>query len=124
MYRGIHFMLDYTNVVHSEPVVFCHLVEKIIDQAIQESEINKVNQCSTIFDDETTPPGFTMCFLIDESHITAHSYSNLGMLAIDIFTCGDIEKGKKARNLINQAIKLQFPKAILKQEFSHSRFPK
>ena len=65
-----------------------------------------------------------MCFLIDESHITAHSYSNLGMLAIDIFTCGDIEKGRKARNLINQDIKLHFPSAILKQELSHSRFPK
>ena len=34
MYRGIHFMLDYTNVIHSEPAVFCHLVENIIDQAI------------------------------------------------------------------------------------------
>ena len=29
-------------------------------EPFEESEINKVNQCNTIFDDETTPPGFTI----------------------------------------------------------------
>jgi S-adenosylmethionine/arginine decarboxylase-like enzyme len=35
-----------------------------------------------------SPPGFTAALLIDESHVTAHSYSEKGWLAIDVFTCG------------------------------------
>ena len=36
----------------------------------------------------SSPPGFTSCVLIDESHVTAHCYSDRGWLAIDVFTCG------------------------------------
>jgi S-adenosylmethionine/arginine decarboxylase-like enzyme len=35
-----------------------------------------------------SPPGFTAVVLIDESHVTAHCYSERGWLAIDVFTCG------------------------------------
>ena len=37
-------------------------------------------------------PGFFFAVvLIDESHVTAHCYSESGLLAIDVFTCGDHE---------------------------------
>lgn len=35
-----------------------------------------------------TPPGCTCAILLDESHITAHSYADKGMLAVNVFTCG------------------------------------
>ena len=37
---------------------------------------------------EKSPPGFAAVVLIDESHVTAHCYSERGILAIDVFTCG------------------------------------
>jgi S-adenosylmethionine decarboxylase len=36
-----------------------------------------------------SPPGFTAVVVLDESHCTAHSYADDGMLALDIFTCGE-----------------------------------
>ncbi|EOD15298.1 hypothetical protein EMIHUDRAFT_240722 [Emiliania huxleyi CCMP1516] len=39
-------------------------------------------------EDGTTPPGFTAAVLLDESHATAHCYSEHGWLAVDVFTCG------------------------------------
>lgn len=33
-------------------------------------------------------PGFTAAVLLDESHCTAHSYADLGLMALDMFTCG------------------------------------
>ena len=42
-----------------------------------------------IFDGDLSPPGFAAVVLIDESHVTAHCYSESGLLAIDVFTCGD-----------------------------------
>ena len=35
-----------------------------------------------------SPPGFTAAVLLDESHCTAHSYADDGLIALDIFTCG------------------------------------
>ena len=37
---------------------------------------------------EASPPGFTAVCLLDESHATAHCYSDRGWLALDVFTCG------------------------------------
>ena len=41
-----------------------------------------------VFDGDESPPGFAAIVLIDESHVTAHCYSEKGWLAIDAFTCG------------------------------------
>jgi S-adenosylmethionine decarboxylase len=40
---------------------------------------------------EDSPPGFTAVVLLDESHCSAHSYAPLGLLAMDIFTCGQTD---------------------------------
>jgi len=46
-----------------------------------------VSQVRYRFGDES-PPGFTAVVLLDESHCSAHSYADLGLVALDIFTCG------------------------------------
>jgi S-adenosylmethionine decarboxylase len=35
-----------------------------------------------------SPPGFAAVVLLDESHCSAHSYADLGLVAMDVFTCG------------------------------------
>lgn len=35
-----------------------------------------------------SPPGFTAVVLLDESHCSVHTYADLGLVALDIFTCG------------------------------------
>ena len=35
-----------------------------------------------------SPPGFTCVVLLDESHISAHTYADKNVIALDIFTCG------------------------------------
>jgi S-adenosylmethionine decarboxylase len=37
---------------------------------------------------ETSPPGFTLAILLDESSVTVHTYANEGLLALNVFTCG------------------------------------
>ena len=36
-----------------------------------------------------SPPGFTAMVLLDESHVSAHCYADLGLIALDVFTCGE-----------------------------------
>lgn len=38
-----------------------------------------------------SPPGCTVFVMMDESHISVHTYAEEGKMAIDIFTCGDTD---------------------------------
>ncbi len=40
------------------------------------------------FDGSGAPPGLASIALIDESHMSAHCYSDQGKLAFDVSTCG------------------------------------
>ena len=78
--RGGHVVLDY--IGYTPPV------EGDGDwmlQLLRSSVHSHVEQ----FDGTESPPGFAAVVLIDESHVSAHCYSESGLLAIDIFTCGD-----------------------------------
>ena len=35
-----------------------------------------------------SPAGCTAIVMLDESHCSVHTYADLGLMAIDIFTCG------------------------------------
>ncbi|GIT42033.1 MAG: hypothetical protein Ct9H300mP10_10430 [Methanobacteriota archaeon] len=56
------------------------------------------------FDGSETPPGFAAVVLIDESHVSAHCYSESGLLAIDIFTCGDSDPGPLADDIHSMVV--------------------
>lgn len=40
---------------------------------------------------EGSPPGCTAIVMLDESHCSAHTYADQGMIAMDVFTCGTTE---------------------------------
>jgi S-adenosylmethionine decarboxylase len=41
-----------------------------------------------------SPPGFTAVVVLDESHCSAHTYADLGLIALDVFTCGNTDPGR------------------------------
>jgi S-adenosylmethionine decarboxylase len=36
-----------------------------------------------------SPPGCTAIVMLDESHCSVHTYADLGLMALDVFTCGN-----------------------------------
>lgn len=70
---------------------------------MSESGIREVHSHVEIFDGVESPPGFAAVVLIDESHVTAHCYSERGILAIDVFTCGDSDPSAVA-SMINDKL--------------------
>jgi S-adenosylmethionine decarboxylase len=38
-----------------------------------------------------SPPGFAAVIMLDESHCSCHTYADLGLIAMDVFTCGNTE---------------------------------
>jgi len=76
-----------------------------------------------LFDGSVSPIGFTMVLLLDESHISIHSYGDIGLLALDCFTCSkNPENHINAVYDIKEMIKNVFEKSELKAHHYVGRF--
>ena len=56
-------------------------------QAATEAGATVISQIRYRFGDES-PAGCTAIVMLDESHVSIHTYADLGLLALDVFTCG------------------------------------
>ena len=85
---GAHVLLDYVDYL-SPGEDGGDWVLGVLRESVRESGIREVHSHVEEFDGVVSPPGFAAVVLIDESHVSAHCYSERGLLAIDVFTCGD-----------------------------------
>jgi S-adenosylmethionine/arginine decarboxylase-like enzyme len=70
---------------------------------------------------DDTEEGFTSVILLDESHITCHSYTQKGLLALDVFTCGQTNPEIIA-NYIKEQLELKYPNIKCTNSKMHQRF--
>ncbi|HIE81002.1 MAG TPA: hypothetical protein EYQ07_00440 [Candidatus Poseidoniales archaeon] len=85
---GVHILLDYTRFLPTVEKDGAWMLE-ILRQSVRDAGVREVHSHVEEFDGEVSPLGFAAVVLIDESHVSAHCYSERGLLAIDVFTCGD-----------------------------------
>lgn len=87
---GKHIIGDYTNF-YGDEYLFGNFVFNTMIESIEKNTKMKILHKKLEILNEDTPSGFTCILLLDESHFSAHAYtgSDKGMLAIDLFTCGD-----------------------------------
>ena len=88
--RGRHMLVDLTGYV--APVDNeGEWILKLMRDAVAASPAREVHSHVETFDGSISPHGYAAVVLIDESHVTAHCYSEEGLLAIDSFSCGQCE---------------------------------
>lgn len=87
MYRGKHLLIDCRNVSR-EVCLDDKAVLKAMAKGAERAGATVISQVRYHFE-HNSPPGFTAMVLLDESHCSAHSYADLGLIALDVFTCGD-----------------------------------
>jgi len=68
-----------------------------------------------------SPAGFTAVVVLDESHCSAHTYADLGLIAIDIFTCGHTDPHDVLRYLgeeidLGQMVVREVPRFLFEEE--------
>lgn len=85
---GVHILLDYTGFLPTVEKDGAWMLD-ILRQSVRDAGVREVHSHVEEFDGEVSPLGFAAVVLIDESHVSAHCYSERGLLAIDVFTCGD-----------------------------------
>ena len=87
LHRGKHLLVD-CRAVPRDVCLNDALVLEAMANAARRAGATVLSQVRYQFGPDS-PPGFTAAVLLDESHCTAHSYADLGLIALDIFTCGD-----------------------------------
>ena len=89
MYRGKHLLIDCRNVSY-DLCLDDKAVLKAMASSAEKAGATVISQVRYHFE-HNSPPGFTAMVLLDESHCSAHSYADLGLIALDVFTCGDTD---------------------------------
>jgi S-adenosylmethionine decarboxylase len=84
--KGQHLLVDCRNV---SPELCSNdgLILDVMARAARRAGANVISQIRYKFGQDS-PPGFTAIVMLDESHCSAHTYADLGLIAMDLFTCG------------------------------------
>ena len=102
--RGGHVVRDYTG--SSPPFEGDgEWMLQVLRNCVQRAGVREVHSHVEQFDGTESPPGFAAVVLIDESHVSAHCYSDSGLLAIDIFTCGGSDPSALADDIHREVVK-------------------
>jgi S-adenosylmethionine decarboxylase len=86
LHKGIHLLVDCREVAREVCLDDGRMLE-VIAVAAKRAGCRVISQVRYRFGSDS-PPGFALAVLLDESHCSAHSYAELGLIALDIFTCG------------------------------------
>ncbi|GAB4280316.1 MAG: adenosylmethionine decarboxylase [Candidatus Rifleibacteriota bacterium] len=93
--NSIHIIADFCNC----PVNLLEsgkVGEEILKRTVKESSLNSI----FIRYHQFSPAGYTAAALLTESHITLHSWPEHKSVQVDIFTCGNHNKAKKAYEIL------------------------
>tara|TARA_B100000282_G_C31596049_1_gene427893 strand:+ start:380 stop:799 length:420 start_codon:yes stop_codon:yes gene_type:complete len=118
--HGTHIMADYTGFFPNLQNIGRWMLS-LMEHAVDESTANRVHSHIEIFDGSTSPVGFAAVVLLDESHLTAHCYSDRGWLSIDCFTCGSTDTASII-DTIDNALQTVSPELTLEKRKAESRF--
>ena len=119
--HGKHVYVDYVGLQSNQSSTDGRWILKILQNAVNKCGIREVHSHVEIFDGEHSPPGFAAVVLIDESHVTAHCYSDRGWLAIDAFTCGGHDP-ENIMDIIHESLTLSSPNIIQMRRDTVNRF--
>lgn len=86
MHKGMHLIIDCRNVSR-DLCLNDKLVLNVMARAAERAGATVISQVRYKFGSDS-PPGFAALVMLDESHCSAHTYADLGLIAMDIFTCG------------------------------------
>ena len=109
-YKGKHVFLDFINFTNENNVSLeesCEYIFNVMNKSLELTPMKNMHSKMVILK-EDTEEGFTSVILLDESHITCHSYTKKGLLALDVFTCGQTDP-EIISNYIKEKLELKYP---------------
>ena len=118
--HGTHIFLDFTGYEAQVEEDGAWMLE-LLERAVAQSDARNVHANVVQFDGTVSPVGFAAVVLLDESHVSAHCYSDQGWLAVDCFTCGGTDPAVIA-DYIQAELTKTMPNLTLERRSVHDRF--
>lgn len=100
MSKGTHIILDCYGI----PPDVCLDDKRLLETVVRAAKSNgaTIINTSRYYFGHDSPPGCTVFVMMDESHISVHTYAKEGKMAIDVFTCGDTDCRKAVELLVKE----------------------
>jgi len=89
LHQGKHLLVDCRNVARDVCLDDRGMLNAMA-YAAERAGATVISQVRYHFG-HNSPPGFTCVVVLDESHCSAHTYADEGLIALDVFTCGSTE---------------------------------
>jgi S-adenosylmethionine decarboxylase proenzyme len=83
-FYGVHYIANYLQC-NREALMNIDILRETIAYAIQQSGATILQQNEKIFENN----GYTILFLLSESHCSVHTYPEHTSIFMDLFTCGE-----------------------------------
>jgi S-adenosylmethionine decarboxylase len=97
LHKGRHLLIDCRNVKR-EICLDDESFLSVMARAAERAGAMVISQIRYKFGHDS-PAGFAAVVMLDESHCSAHTYADLGLIALDIFTCGTTDPQDVLRNI-------------------------
>lgn len=94
-YAGLHLLAEFWGGKSIENI---DEIKNILTQSANVAECAALEFAAHQFE----PQGITAFVILEESHLSIHTWPEEKYMAIDIFTCGDKAKPKKALNYLKK----------------------
>ena len=106
---GLHIIADLYGV-EADLIDRVEDIRALLEGAVKHAKLTKISSHYYQF----RPHGATGVVLIAESHISIHTWPELGIATVDVYTCGDPNQCVEAMNYIIEKLK---PTRVDKQVF-------
>jgi len=106
---GLHIIADLYGV-EGDLIDRVEDIRALLEGAVKHAKLTKISSHYYQF----KPHGATGVVLIAESHISIHTWPELGIATVDVYTCGDPQQCVEAMNFIIDKLK---PKRVDKKVF-------
>jgi len=97
---GVHIVVDLFGV-DPRLISTVNVVKPILDEAIEKSKLVVINS----FFHQFNPHGVSCVYLLATSHVSLHSWPEIGYAALDIFVCDKDEKAFKFLEVVKEKFK-------------------
>ena len=101
--KGIHYIIDYEKLPFDTLNNLSDL-NKLFEKVIKISKTNILGKKFHKF----KPQGLTWFYLLSESHLSFHSWPELGSISIDLYTCGDKKKAEESITFLKNYLLKKF----------------
>ena len=100
MSNGRHLILD---LYDCDPEILNDYEE--LQRLLEASLVMAKANVLRIFGEKFEPQGVTLLALLAESHVSIHTWPEIGYCAIDLYTCGDTTQTHRAAEFLKTKLK-------------------